>query len=263
MRLLLVLLGITAVATVAVELLNWWVTDDGGFALFVRTAWALLRSVGFLILIWHIRRGRAGAPPFALILCVTTLFALARLIIPRQGLPHPLGVAGFALIAALCAAILLLLYRSASVRDYIRRHGDPKRPRPPGWVLTARIAAFSFGPLMLVAAGVALGQVFSGRVAALPLIVVWFIASMVITYATLIVTFFLLKRKRWAETALVLLTLAVLAFNLPVTWILLGWDGLIRDAGPLVVSAILVVVAVCRHRANGRTAATDRDMAAA
>ncbi len=55
------LLATTAAATVAVELLNWWYAPERGFGLAVRTGWALLRTFGFLMLIWHVRRGRAGA----------------------------------------------------------------------------------------------------------------------------------------------------------------------------------------------------------
>jgi hypothetical protein len=109
-----IMLGVTALATVAVELFNWAVTEEGGWALLVRTTWALLRSLAFLVLIWQVGRGRAGAPPFALILCVTTLFALARLVVPKQGMPDPRGVVGFAIVALLCAVDLLLLYRSSA-----------------------------------------------------------------------------------------------------------------------------------------------------
>jgi hypothetical protein len=246
-RILLVLLGVTAFATVAVELLNWWVTDDGGYSLAVRTGWALLRSVGFLVLIWQVRRGRAGAPPFALILAVTTLFALARLVVPRHGLPHPVGLAGFAVLASLCTAVLLLLYRSPTVRDYLAHRPRLKRPPVSGWILTARVAALSYGPLMLVGAAVAVGQLFAGRLGALPLIMAWFAAGIVLSYATLLITYFLVKGKRWATTALVILSLVALVIDLPLCWILLGSDGLLRDGGPLAAAALLAIFAIAFH----------------
>ncbi|HZM77440.1 MAG TPA: hypothetical protein VFC19_17035 [Candidatus Limnocylindrales bacterium] len=266
-RLLPILLGATALATVAVELLNWYITDDGGWALLVRTTWALLRSLAFLVLIWQVRHGRAGAPPFALILCVTTLFALARLVVPRQGAPDPRGVAGFAIVALLCAIDLFLLYRSSALRDHLTRHanrivvtrkGIERRPLPPrqapapGWILTARIAALSYSPLMLVGAAVALGQIFAGRVAALPLVVVWFVAALAVSYATLLVVFFLLQRKRWATTALVVISILVILVDLPLCYVLLGTDGLLRDGGPLLFAALLALLALARARANGR-----------
>ncbi len=77
----------TAAATVVVEVLNWWYAPEQGFGLAVRTGWAMLRSFGFLLLIGHVRRGRTVARPFGLILAVTTVFAVGRLIVPRQGVP--------------------------------------------------------------------------------------------------------------------------------------------------------------------------------
>lgn len=93
------LLATTAAATIAVDLLNWWyVPEQGGFA--VRSGWALLRSLGFLILIWHVRGGRSGAKPFGLILAVTTVFVVSRRIVPCDGVPPLPGVLGFATLAA-------------------------------------------------------------------------------------------------------------------------------------------------------------------
>ncbi|MEO3775341.1 hypothetical protein ABGB16_00515 [Micromonospora sp. B11E3] len=55
-RALTVLLAVTAAATVVVELLNWWYAPEQGFGLAVRTGWAMLRSLGFLLLIRWARR---------------------------------------------------------------------------------------------------------------------------------------------------------------------------------------------------------------
>ncbi|KAB1904493.1 hypothetical protein F8274_28400, partial [Micromonospora sp. AMSO31t] len=57
-RALTVLLGVTAAATVVVELLNYWYAPEQEFGLAVRTGWAMLRSLGFLLLIGHVKRGR-------------------------------------------------------------------------------------------------------------------------------------------------------------------------------------------------------------
>lgn len=269
----MVLLGVTALATVAVELFNWYISDDGGWAMLVRTTWALLRSLAFLVLIWQVRKGRASAPPFALILCVTTLFALARLVVPKHGMPDPRGVAGFAIVALLCAIDLFLLYRASALRDHLTRHasrivvtreGIDRRPMPPrrasasGWILTARVAALSYSPLMLVGAAVALGQISSGRIAVLPLVVTWFLAGIVVSYATLLVAYFLVQGKRWATKALVVMSILVILLDLPLCFALLGVDGLLRDGGPLLFAALLALLALARARANGRRVETVR-----
>lgn len=88
------LLAATAAGTIAVDLLNWWYAPGQGLGLAVRSAWALLRSLGFLILIWHVRKGRSGAKPFGLILAVTTVFAVGRPIVPRDGVPPLMAAAG-------------------------------------------------------------------------------------------------------------------------------------------------------------------------
>jgi len=62
-RVLKVLLVLTAAATVVVEVLNYWYAPEHGFGLAVRTGWAMLRAFGFLILVWHVHRGRAAAKP--------------------------------------------------------------------------------------------------------------------------------------------------------------------------------------------------------
>jgi uncharacterized membrane protein len=268
-RLLIGLLWLTALTTVAAEAINWWVTDDGGYPLFVRTAWAALRSIGFLILVWQVRRGRASAPPLAVILSVTTLFALARLVVPRQGMPHPAGLAGFVAVLVLCAAILWLLYRSEPVTTYLTRHANrlvmtrqgiewrevaPKR-KVPGWVLTARVAAFSYAPLMLVGAAVAIGQIFDGRIDALPAVIIWFVAGLAISYAVLFVTYFLLRGNGWAKPGLVILSLVVLLLHLPLCFLLLGVDGLVRDGAPVVASVILAMYALWRSHRTAPTPA--------
>lgn len=257
------LLAATAAATVVVEVLNWAYAPEGGYGLAVRTSWALLRSVGFLLLVWHVRAGRAGARPFGLILAVTTVFAVGRLVVPRSGHPVPAGVVGFAVLLVLCTAVVALLYRSAQVATYLSRpqtrlvvgrggvSRQPVRPRPPvsGWLLTARVAAFAYGPLMLVPALVAVGTIVDGRLTAVPLVLFWLAVGFSVTYAVLFTTFFLLRGKRWAAGLLVVVTVAVLLVDLPLCWWLLGVDGLIRDGGPLAVAAGLAVYSL-RRAAN-------------
>ncbi|WP_434742880.1 hypothetical protein [Micromonospora sp. SH-82] len=261
-RALVVLLGVTAVATVVVELLNFWYAPDPGLGLAVRTGWALLRTLGFLILIGHVRRGRAAARPLGLILAVTTVFAVARLIVPRQGVPPMPGVVGFALLTALCVAVVWLLYRSSTVTAHLVRHRKglvlsgrriawqevtPKRPEAAGWLLAGRVAALTYSPLMLIPALVAGGAILDGRLLAAPAVVFWFVAGIVVSNLVLFCGIFLLRGRRWARRLLVAITLGVLAVHLPLCWWLLGVDGLLRDATPLLAAAGLTLYSL--HRA--------------
>jgi hypothetical protein len=143
----------TAAAAVLVELLNWAYAEEAGFALTVRTCWALVRTLGFAVLLWHLRTGRAVAQPLGLILAVTTVFAVARLIVPRTGLPNWPGIAGFAVLGVLCGVLVWALYAWPPVVAHLSRR--PLRRRVPGRLLTARVAAFAYAPLMLVPALVA------------------------------------------------------------------------------------------------------------
>lgn len=260
------LLAVTAVATVVVEVLIWWYADAAGYGMSVRTGWAVLRALGFLLLIRHVRIGRAGARPFGLILCVTTLFAVARLIVPKQGLPGFAGVLGFAVLLGLCTAVMLLLYKSPSVEAYLKRHPRrltfdrdgiqlrevaPKRPPVPGWLLTVRVAGLAYGPLMLVAAAVAVGVLFTGRPQALPIIVGWFLAGLVTSYFMGLTTFFLIRGNRWPRSFMVVLTVFALAVQLTLCALLLGTDALVRDGGPLVFTALLVLYGLWRTRRRG------------
>ncbi|MGW0216248.1 hypothetical protein ACWDXH_17845 [Micromonospora chokoriensis] len=251
---LTILLATTAAATVVVELLNWWYAPEQGFGLAVRTGWAMLRSFGFLLLIGHVRRGRTVARPFGLILAVTTIFAVGRLIVPRQGVPPLPGLLGFAVLTALCAAVVWMLYRSSALAGHLVRHRPrlvidragiswretpPRRPQANAWLLTSRVAAFTYSPLMLVPALVAGGSILDGRLSAVPAVLFWFGAGIAASYAVLFCTAFLMRGKDWARGLLVGVTLAVLVVDLPLCWWLLGVDGLVRDGGPLVAAAAL------------------------
>ncbi|MGW2622891.1 hypothetical protein [Micromonospora taraxaci] len=262
-RVLTILLATTAAATVVVELLNWWYAPEQGFGLAVRTGWAMLRSFGFLLLIGHVRRGRTVARPFGLILAVTTIFAVGRLIVPRQGVPPLPGLLGFAVLTALCVAVVWLLYRSSALAGHLVRHRprlvidragiswretSPRRPQANAWLLTSRVAAFTYSPLMLVPALVAGGSILDGRLSAVPAVLFWFGAGIAASYAVLFCTAFLMRGKDWARGLLVGVTVAVLAVDLPLCWWLLGVDGLVRDGGPLVAAAALAFYGL--HRAG-------------
>ncbi|GAA4567135.1 hypothetical protein GCM10023176_18680 [Micromonospora coerulea] len=262
-RALTTLLAVTAAATVVVELLNYWYAPEQEFGLAVRTGWAMLRSLGFLVLIGHVNRGRTVARPFGLILAVTTIFAVGRLVVPRAGVPPLPGLLGFGLLTALCVAVVALLYRSDTVGGHLVRHRKglvveggtiswrevtPKRPPVAGWLLTSRVAAFTYSPLMLVPALVAGGSILDGRLSAVPAVLFWFAAGIAVSYLVLFCTAFLMRGRAWARRMLVAVTFGVLAVDLPLCWWLLGVDGLIRDGGPLVAAAILALYGLWRAR---------------
>ncbi len=260
-RAMTLLLAVPAAATVVVEVLNWWYAPEQGFGLAVRTGWAMLRSIGFLLLIGHVRRGRTVARPLGLILAVTTVFAVGRLIVPRHGVPPLPGLLGFALLTALCVAVVWLLYRSPAIAGHLVRHRPrlviersgifwretpPRRPEANAWLLTSRVAAFTYSPLMLVPALVAVAEILDGRPFALPAVLFWLAAGIATSYLVLFCTAFLMRGKRWAGILLVVITVIVLAVDLPLCWWLLGVDGLIRDGTPLVAAAFLALYGVRR-----------------
>jgi len=238
------LLAATAACTVAVEVVSLWYAPEVGFGLVVRTGWALLRSLAFLVLIWQVRNGRAGARPFGLILAVTTIFSVARLVVPRHGLPAWPGIVGFAVLTLLCLSVVAVLYRSSVLDTHLVRR--PARRSVPARILTARVAALSYAPLMLVPALVAVGAVFHGRLATVPAVVAWLVVGFVVSYVVLFTTYFLLRGHRWARTLVLVLSGLVLAVQLPLCWWLLGLDGLVRDGTPLVVAVALAVWGVTR-----------------
>jgi len=157
-----VLIALTAAATVVVELVNLGYAEETGSALAVRTVWAMLRALGFLALMRAVRYGRLGSRPFGLILGVTTVFSVARLVLPRGGglLPPGPVLAGFAVLTALCVAVVWQLYRSPAIAEHLA--GRPPRRHFPPWALTARIATLSYAALLLVPCLVAAGTL-AGR----------------------------------------------------------------------------------------------------
>lgn len=260
MRALTALLVATAAATVVVEVLNYRYAPEHGLGLGVRTGWAMLRTLGWLILVWHVRRGRAAARPLGLILAVTTIFAVGRLVVPRTGTPPLPGLVGFGLLCALCVAVVVLLYRHPAVRDHLVRHpkkliidregvslreAAPKRPPVAGWALTARISAFTYSPLVLVPCLISVGEL-DDKPQYLLAVIFWFAAGIGVSYAVLLTTFFLLRGKPFARRLLGWISLGVLLVDLPLCYLLLGVDGLIRDGAPLVAAVLLTLWALWR-----------------
>ena len=259
-RLLTGLLVATAVATVGVELLNFWYAPEHGWGFGVRTAWASLRTLGWLILIWQVRRARASARPLGLILAVTTIFAVGRLVVPDSGAPPAAGLIGFGVLTALCIAVVVVLYRHPVVVGHLVRQphrvvltrdgiawqeGAPKKSALGAWALTARVSAFTYTPLMLVPCLISVGQL-RDRPEWILAVVFWFVIGVAVSYVVLLATFFLMRGKPWARGLLVWVSVGVLVVDLPLTRILLGVDGLIRDGGPLVAAVLLTFYSLWR-----------------
>ena len=247
------LIGVTAAAVVVVEALNLLSVDEPGFALVVRTLWAFLRVLGFLVLMRAVRYGRSGARPFGLILAVTTVFAVARLTTPRAGslVPQPAVLVGLAVLTVLCSAIVWLLYRSPAVADHIAAR--PVRRHIPGWVLTAHIAVLAYAALLLIPLLVALSTAFGDdRRLELPvtvdLLVAWFVLFLIVSFTAPFVSFFVVMGKGWARVFVGLLSIAVLVAGPALCYLLLGLEGLLRDGVPLAVTALVGLFALRRSR---------------
>jgi hypothetical protein len=261
-RALRVLIGVTALATAGVEVVVWYFAPERGFGLAVRTGWALLRTVGWLVLLWNVRRGRAASRPLGLILAVTTVFAVGRLLVPAEGLPPVPGAIGFVLLTALCLTDVVLLYRNQTVTGHLVRHPKrlvptrkgmewqewtPKRAPASPWAITARVAALTYAPLVLVPCLVSVGEL-GAKPEYLLAVVFWFVLGLTTSFLVGLTTFFLLRGNTWARRLLIWVTFAVVALDLPLCWLLLGVDGLIRDGAPLVVAACLTSYALWRLR---------------
>lgn len=255
-RRLRLLIALTAVAVVVVEAINLVVATDAGPGLGVRTASALLRVVGFLALLRAVRLGRAIARPFGLILAVTTVFAVARLATPRNGslMPGVEVLVGLAVLTLLCGVVVGLLYRSPAVAAHLA-HRPARRPVPPS-ALTARVAALSLGPLVLVPLLVGVGLLVSDhRPHPWPRMVVllgiWAALFLVVSLVVPLASFFVLRGRRWARWLTGVVTVIVLVGQPLLCWAVLGLDGLLRDGLPLILTAVVGLVALHRSRRAG------------
>jgi hypothetical protein len=243
---------LTAVATVAVDVINLQYSAEAGFGLGVRTFWAVLRALGFLFLMREVRFGRLTARPLGLILAVTTVFASARLVQPKEGALLPRGpvIAGLVVVVALCSVVVWQLFRSPAIDEHLARR-KPRRVVPP-WVLTARVAALSYSALMFVPCLVALGSLFgTPRLRpeiSVPLVVSWFVLALVIGLVAGIISFVALFGHSWARLLLGCISAFVLLVQPTLCYLLLGADGLIRDGTPMVLAALVCLYGLARSR---------------
>jgi len=272
-RRLRALIAVTALAVVVVETLNLLSVDEPGFALAVRTGWALLRVIGFLVLMRAVRFGRMVARPFGLVLAVTTVFAVARLVEPRTGSPVPASAVliGLVVLTVLCAAVVWGLYRSSAIGEHLSSR--PMRRHVPGWVLTVRVAALAYGALLIVPFLVAVGTVFAKPALPLPatlaLLGWWFVLAVVVSFTAGWGSFFVVLGKRWARRTITILSVLLLVVQPVLCFVLLGADGLLRDGVPMVVTTLVCLLALHRSRGlstwtrNGPTGGTAPTPAAA
>jgi hypothetical protein len=249
------LIVLIAVVVVVVEAVNLQFATEATFALITRTIWALLRVIGFLVLLRAVRFGRASARPFGLILAVTTVFAVARLASPRAGdlLPAWPVIAGFAVLAVLCGLLVWLLYRSPEVDAHLSAR--PVRRHVPAWVLTARVATLTYSALLIVPFVVAVGTSVSAErrqpvPVAMVLLGFWLAMVIGIGYTAPLGTYFLLRGQTWARWLVGTTSVLVLVAGPALCLLLLGADGLIRDGVPLAVTAVLGLWAL--HRSRGQ-----------
>jgi hypothetical protein len=248
------LIVVTAIAVIVIEAVNLQLTEEPGFSLFVRTGWATLRVIGFLVLMRAVRYGRAVARPFGLILAVTTVFALFRLAEPRTGglMPPAVVLIGFAVLLVLCGAIVWLLYKSDAVHEHLSSR--PVRRHVPGWVLTVRVAVLCYGALLMVPLLVGVGTLFTDeRRHSVPvtvaLLIVWAVLALGIGVVLPLASFFVLVGKGWARWLVGLVSVFVLVAQPVLCYVVLGLDGLLRDGVPLIITALVGLWSL--HRSRG------------
>ena len=246
LRVLPFLLAVTAAVNAAVDMFALALHISGELpeesaGVAVRTVWALVRSLGFLILIWHLRAGRAGAWPLAIVLTVTTIFSAGRLA-PWHSGGTPAATAliiGFLVTAVLCVAILVL-FRTQAVRAHLTRR--PPRWNNPSWLVTARVLALSYTALLLVPCLVAFTALFGDEpLAKAPIVIGWLVFALVVNWVLPPLILFVRRGHRWARAMVAGLTVVVLVVQPLLCLFLLGLDGLIRDGIPLAIAATLVL----------------------
>lgn len=253
-RRLRLFVALTAAATVVVELINLAYAREPGFALTVRTVWALLRALGFLFLLRTIRYGRVVSRPFGLILAATTVFAVGRLVVPRSGglLPPWPVLVGFAALGTLCGTVIWMLFRSPEVAAHLTRRARVRRRPVPVWVLTARVAGLSFSALLMVPCLVAIGTLVSDprvpRAVGVPVVVGWLVATLSLGFVVPWIMIFVVLGQRWARALMYLVSVAVLVAGPILCAWLIGLDGLLRDGVPLAIAAVVCLYGLLASR---------------
>ncbi|WP_163511296.1 hypothetical protein [Fodinicola acaciae] len=240
--------------------------------LVVRAAWALVRAIGLILAARHVNRGSAAARGVVIVLAVSTVFNTVRLVGGRYDpavgpLPHALVDGLLIASAALCAALILLVVWLAPVREHLSRPPTKRRnllirlvtpsPDEPTWVLTARplaasLAACTVVPLLVGAAGLFTGdlasrypalRVVAATAALSAQLVVVLILVLVLPYA--LVGLGKVPGARWVVS---LLAVMVIASQPVICPMVLGVDGLVRDALPAATAALVVIYGLIFNR---------------
>ena len=77
-------------------------------------------------------------------------------------------------------------------------------------------------------------------------VIFWFAAGIAASYAVLLSTIFLVRGKPFGRRLLVWVSIAVLVVDLPLCYLVLGLDGLVRDGAPLVAAVLLTFFSLWR-----------------
>jgi hypothetical protein len=120
-------------------------------------------------------------------------------------------------------------------------------------VLTARVAVLTYGPLVLVPLLVGVGTLFEDKrpnpiPTTLVVLMGWAVVFIVLTVAVPLVSFFLLFGKTWARWLVGIISVIVLITQPLFCFAVLGWDGLVRDGVPLIVTVVIGLVALYHSR---------------
>jgi hypothetical protein len=172
-------------------------------------------------------------------------------------LPPAPVLAGFAVLAVLCGAVVWQLFRSPAVDAHLRRPSTLQRRQIPVGVLTARVAGLSLSALLLVPCLVAIGTLFEeprlSRAVAIPLVTAWLAGTLLLGFLAPWITIFVMLGQRWARMILALVAVVVLLVGPALCWWLLGVDGLLRDGVPLTIAAVacLYGLRASRHEPRG------------
>lgn len=251
------LVSLAADAAVIVTLLSSDATEPlgGTGALVIRAVWALIRAIGLLLVARPLARGSATARGVAIVLAVSTVFNAFRL--STSGITNS-AVTNVLLAAAavMCLLVVVLLVAVPPVRAHLTSKPGEKRrflrpaPDEPTWVLTARPLAASLLPCLTVPLLVGLAALLGGDISesfgtaravlSVPALVVQavliLVMSTVLGYALLGIG--RVPGTRWVVAVFAIIVVATQPL---ICWLVLGIDGLIRDAVPAVLASVLVL----------------------
>jgi hypothetical protein len=119
------------------------------------------------------------------------------------------------------------------------------------------VAGLSLSALLLVPCLVAIGTLFDEpllpHAVAIPLVVAWLAATLLLGFVAPWIMILVVLGKRWARVVFGLVAFVVLVAGPALCWWLLGVDGLLRDGVPLVIAAVVCLYGLwaSRHQPRG------------